>query len=158
MSKKLKIQQFEMSSATRQVIENLPQEGRIKISANCFSYLDIDDNFIYQVYPLLDYPGVMKPDYFCASNNYIGAHISITYPEENTQLDPIESDKSITFEVAGLYYADLADTRYFVLKVDAPALIKIRKKYGLGDKMQLKDYTIEPHITIAWMNLAVKNQ
>lgn len=157
MNRELRIHQLEMTSAIHQVIDNLPCEGNIKIAVNGFSYLDINDDFIHQIYPLLGYLEAMKPDYFTTENNYIGAHISIIYPEENTQLDANEANKRIEFEIVGLFCADLADTRYFAFKVNAPELIRIRQKYGLSDKMQLKGCMIESHITIATKNLREKN-
>src|SRR3984957_5008356 len=101
----LTMQPLTMPPQLLEVVRNLPQVGKIKIAAGYFSYLNIDDNFIHSIYPLLDYPGIVKPDYFSAETGYIGAHISITYPEENTQLNQDEENKPITFSAVGLFSA-----------------------------------------------------
>lgn len=130
-------------------IQNLPQTGIVKTTANGFAYLDIDDRFIHRVYPLLDYPRLIKPDYFSDSSNYIGAHISIVYPEENVNILPREENKSIGFTITGLFMADILDKRYYAFKVHAPELLALRRSYRLSKKLQLKGYLLDPHITIA---------
>lgn len=144
-----KLQALDCSSKISTAVGNLPHSGNIKIYPDGFSYLDIDNSFIHATYPLLDYSGIVKPNYFSAKHNQIGAHISITYPEENVTLDRREENRLITFSVVGLFAADLGNKRYFALKVDAPDLIQLRHHYGLGDKLQLKGYLLELHITIA---------
>jgi hypothetical protein len=147
------IQRLPLSANIAAVINQLPHSGKIKILAGGFSYLDIDDRFIHAIYPLLNYPGIVKPDYFSDENSHMGAHISITYPEENVQLDSREENKQMTFTVEGLFTADLLNKRYFALKVNAPDLIHLRRQYGLGDNLQLKGYLLEPHITVGTMRL-----
>ncbi len=152
MNSILKFQALTMSAELSKLIQGLPKMGKIKIIPGGFSYVDIDDNFIHQVYPLLDYPGAVKPDYFSEENNPIGAHISICYPEECIELDSSEENKLISFSIVGLFAADLADKRYIALKVEAADLLKIRRKYGLTNKLQLAGYLIDPHITVATSN------
>jgi hypothetical protein len=147
------IQRLPFSADVAAVINQLPHSGKITILAGGFSYLDIDDRFIHAIYPLLNYPGIVKRDYFSDENSHMGAHISITYPEENVQLDSREENKQMTFTVEGLFTADLLNKRYFALKVNAPDLIHLRRQYGLGDNLQLKGYLLEPHITVGTLEL-----
>lgn len=147
------IQRLPLPADIAVVINQLPHSGKIKILAGGFSYLDIDDRFIHAIFPLLNYPGIVKPDYFSDENNHMGAHISITYPEENVQLDIAEENKQMSFSVEGLFAADLVNKRYFALKVNAPDLIHLRRQYGLGDQLQLKGYLLEPHITVGIQGL-----
>ena len=42
-----------VNSALKQTLDNLPNLGKVKIINNCFAYLDIDNNFIHHIYPLV---------------------------------------------------------------------------------------------------------
>src|SRR6185312_15055711 len=114
-----------------------------------YSYLDIDDDYIHKIYPLIADKGAVKPDYFSKKTNFMGAHISITYPEENVNIPDHEAGKIINFETEKLFTAILLDKRYYALKIKAPDLLELRKKYSLTNKLKLKNYWVEPHITIA---------
>ncbi|HHW3788005.1 TPA: hypothetical protein ACT9MN_002695, partial [Legionella pneumophila] len=65
--------------------------GKVAISQNQLTYLKIHDEWIYELFPLLQNEQIRKPDYF--GNESIGAHISIIYPEENTTINPKELDQ-----------------------------------------------------------------
>lgn len=134
-------------------IKPLSKRGQIKIKPNGFSYLDIDDRFIHDVFPLIKEPNIRKPDYFGDKADNMGAHISIVYPEENIKLPNNEENKSISFEVQGLYIADVAQKRHYALRVNSPELIKLRLNYGLPEKLKLYGYWVYPHITIAVKNI-----
>ncbi len=124
--------------------KTLPRLGALKVSDERLVYLDIDDNYIHELFPLIDYPGVNKPDYFAAG---IGAHISIIYPNEyNYAL--IEKQSMFQFEVNHLFMAKTNDAIYFALSVNAPDLLTIRRKNNLSTKLNLNGYRVDMHITI----------
>jgi hypothetical protein len=130
-------------------IKSLPKQGKIKIKFNGFSYVDIDDDFIHRVYPLIQDQAIAKPDYFDSKADNIGAHISIVYPDENILLPQSEEDKLISFAIEGLYVADLSDKQHYALKVSSPELIDLRSRYGLPEKLNLSGVWVDPHITVA---------
>ena len=43
---------------------NLPTEVKVKQAVNGFLYLDIDDRYIHEIFPLLKQSELQKPDYF----------------------------------------------------------------------------------------------
>ncbi len=86
---------------------------------------------------------------FNEEKNYIGAHISIIYPEERVSINPEEIDNLFSFEIDGLFKAYLQGKKYYVLKVISQDLVKFRLKYGLSHKLLFKGCFIDPHITIA---------
>jgi hypothetical protein len=51
--------------------------------------------------------------------------------------------------VVGLFVAELYDKEVYALKIIAPELLYIRCKYGLSEKLRLRDYHVELHTTIA---------
>lgn len=143
------IKEIALSPALSAVLRDLPSTGVVKLIANGFAYLDIDDRYIHNIYPLLDYPHLVKPDYFSESANYMGAHISIVYPEEKIRIPSSEENKTINFTVTGLFIADILNKRYYALKVNAPGLLDLRRNYQLADKLQLRDHLLDLHITVA---------
>jgi hypothetical protein len=113
-----------------------------------YSYLKIDDAYIHDLYNLLETSlALAKPDYFSSSKS-AGAHITISYAEENTQL---ASDIGAVhyFSIKNLYYAIIDDKRYFVLLVSSPSLQQLRQKYRLPERPYYKGIPVEFHITIA---------
>ncbi|WBV65335.1 hypothetical protein PGH44_12590 [Legionella pneumophila] len=71
--------------------------GKVALSQNQLTYLKIHDEWIHELFPLLQNEQIRKPDYF--GNESIGAHISIIYPEENTTINPKELIKSIALKL-----------------------------------------------------------
>lgn len=120
------------------------KQGALKISDERLVYLDIDDNYIHQLFPLIGYVGVRKPDYFSMG---IGAHISVIYPNEH-KTDIHETENTYQFEVISLFKAQTEDALYFALKVKSPELLQLRNQYQLGPQLSLNGYTIDLHITI----------
>jgi hypothetical protein len=59
----------------------LSPAGKLAVSHNNLTYLNIDDNYIHQLFPLLKNQEIKKPDYF--GDDSVGAHITVIYPEEN---------------------------------------------------------------------------
>lgn len=117
----------------------------VKNEANLI-YLDIDDNYIHQLLPLLGDKKIKSPDYF--SEHIIGAHISVIYPNELKPITDNELGSKHYFKIKEAYTAKLDLRNYYVLTVDAPSLLELRRKYALPDLLCFKNYGVEFHITI----------
>lgn len=150
--KNLAIQPLEIYQLQQQVSE-LPNFGTVEILANGFAYLDIDDAFIHQIYPLVNNQQATKPDYFDEKAHFIGAHISITYPEEGIRIPATEVGKLIPFKIEGLFTANILAKKYYALKVNAPELLELRLKYGLSKRLLLHGFWVDLHITVAVQGL-----
>lgn len=111
-----------------------------------YSYLDIDDDFIHLLYPLLRDETIQKPNYF--GGGLIGAHISVIYPEEYCLLKNADRNQEHIFQVTGLCYFDTTDKRYFALTLIAPTLLALRQQYQLPPQLCFRDYWLDLHITI----------
>ncbi len=131
------------NQALIQAARNLPNVGVTKIYNN-FVYLAIDDGYIHALSPLLNDKNIEKPDYF---SDGIGTHISIIYPDEMNN-PQIELERQISFQVVELLKAETIDAIYYVLRVNSPELIQIRKMNKLGEKLNLNGYIIDLHTTI----------
>lgn len=125
--------------------EHLPQTGVLHEDSSGFVYLKVDDNYINQLYPLLDQPHYQKPPYFRRKNSP-GAHISVFYVNERHQIDKIEEiGQQFSFKIMGLERVPPHSHQFIVLKVNAPELEKLRKKYGFKNLVHNHGF----HITIA---------
>lgn len=144
----LKIQSLEIPHLAN-IIDTLPQYGKIKIN-NSFSYLDIDNEFIHSIHPLLKDKKILKPDYFTEKTNFIGAHISTSYPEEQITLAKEELATIHHFKILRLFTAEILNKKFFALKVQAPTLIALRAKYNLPAQLQFNNYLVDLHITVGW--------
>lgn len=123
--------------------------GKLVTTNENYSYLNIDDCYIHQLFPFLQIENIQKPDYF--GDDGIGAHISVIYPEENTIIDSEEVDREHFFQIKKLVEAVLGAKTYYILLIESPSLRQIRRKYGLGDQLHFKDYLIGFHITIGFI-------
>lgn len=120
--------------------------GKTAIAENNLAYLKIDDQIIHQLFPLLpQINAIRKPDYFGAG--LVGAHISIIYPEEKIVIAKSDLGQMHQFEIKGFYQATLGVKNYYVVMVKLPALVALRKKYGLPEYLCFKNYMIDFHIT-----------
>lgn len=124
----------------------LPKEGTLALSPDHLSYLDITDAYIHQLFPLLQATSATKPRYF--GRGMAGAHISLIYPEEKIQLQPKDLADKHSFSVESAFTAILGNKRYYALKVQAPSLISLRKRYGLAAELTFKQQLVPLHITI----------
>lgn len=131
-----------------ELASKLAQIGRIEVSQDNLSYLNIDDNFIHYLQPLLDDDTTQKPDYFDHSTNFIGAHISVIYPEEGIIIEPQDLNSIHRFTVTGLFRAECGQKIYYALRVISPSLLRLRHKYGLQDKLLLQNNLLDLHITV----------
>lgn len=122
----------------------LPCQGSIKLSPGKLLYLNIDDQFIHELHPLIEQQNVEKPDYFSMG---IGAHISIIYPNEQNELNFIEN-QPVEFKIGHFFKAKTHYATYFALTVFSPELLKIRRAHHLEKRLNLNGFIVPMHITI----------
>lgn len=121
--------------------------GYLFTSNENLTYLDVDDEYIHQLFPLLKNKQFKKPNYF--GGELIGAHISAIYPEENTRVNKEDLGQRHEFKVKGIFTARLELKKYYVLIIESSSLLELRRKYGLSDMPFFKGYFVDFHITIA---------
>ena len=129
--------------------ENLPLSGKLITDDRGFTYLDIENEYIYELLPFLETFGATNPPYFDAIYD-AGAHVSVILASEIHEplnLENIEDD--IPFHITGCYFVEPEnwvemETIWF-LTIDAPKLSEIRRSVGLSDKIQDHEF----HITFA---------
>lgn len=143
--KKLIITELNIPELLKTALE-LPNIGYLESSSN-YTYLKISDAYIHQLFPFVQNKKISKPNYF--DKYSMGAHITIFYPEENKILDSEELNEEHHFKVIGAFSTVISSKRYYALKVEAPSLLKLRRKYLLPDKLAFKDHWIDFHITFA---------
>ena len=134
----------------------LPKKGTVKRSPNKLIYLDIDNNYIHDLFPLLKNPNLTKPNYF--NKDSAGAHITIIYPEETHRFKMEDLNQEHKFIIKDLISVEIGNKIYIALLVESPTLLALRRKYGLPDLLSFKGYKIGFHITIAneminWMKI-----
>lgn len=113
-----------------------------------YCYLNIDDHYIHQIFPLLaQYDCVKKPEYF-TEPNAIGAHISVIYPEEMVKVLPSSVGEKHGFSVSALIKAQYGTKDYFVLSVTSPSLSAFRQLHYLSPRPIWKGQEIMFHITV----------
>ncbi len=120
--------------------------GQLAIINNHYLYLKVDDDFIHQLYPLIQVTQVNKPDYFGVGG--IGAHISVIYPEENKLINLSELKQEHEFVVKHVATAQIREKLYYAVLVEAPTLLTIRKQFNLPELLSFKGHDICFHITI----------
>jgi hypothetical protein len=125
---------------------HLALEGKLAISDNNLVYLDVDDAYINQLFPLLQNQQIKKPDYF--GEKSAGAHITVVYPEENKKINKNDLGHKHDFIIKDIVTAELGLKTYYVLLVESPSLLQLRRRYTLPDMLCFKGYSIGFHITI----------
>ena|SRR3990167_2845735 len=125
---------------------HLALNGKLTISNNNLVYLDINDAYIHQLFPLLQNQQIKKPDYF--GEQSAGAHITVIYPEEHTKINKNDLDQKYDFIITNIVTAQLGLKTYYVLLVESSSLLQLRRKYKLPDLLSFKGYSIGFHITI----------
>ncbi len=129
--------------------ENLPLFGKLKTDERGFTYLDLENEYIYELLPFLETTGVTNPPYFDGIYSN-GAHISVILASEaHSSVSSEEFEEEIPFTITGCYSVEpenwpQMETIWF-LTIDAPKLSEIRTKFGLTPKIQDHEF----HITIA---------
>lgn len=124
----------------------LTKTGKLKKTNSNLIYLDIHDDYIHRLYPIIESQLVKKPEYF--GSDMCGAHISVIYPEEHVSPHRDDLYQMHTFELKDAFTAEIGSKRYYGLLVTAPSLELLRKKYGLSELLVFKNYLIDFHITI----------
>lgn len=132
--------------AILRLAEQLPKTGKLEISANQLTYLNVLDEYIHELYPLLEDKTIQKPAYF--GKGKVGAHISVIYPEEAIIANFTEHGRLYDFTIRDLVVAKIGMRNYYVLLVESPELQLIRHKYQLPAQLNFKGYAINFHITI----------
>lgn len=125
--------------------ENLPKEGRLIVKPDGFTYLKVDDNYIYKLFPMLGLKedGFREPPYF-RTRSSPGAHISVFYKEEH--IKPEEAGQYFQFKLKDIVIVRPSKYISFaILKVESPELEKLREKYGKSPKLLGHEF----HITLA---------
>lgn len=120
--------------------------GVVKQTTTGYVYLDITNQYFDELYPLL--PDPKHPPTHYNTLNDIGSHISIIYEDEQPILKPIV-EKTLEFNIEGLFEVEVLKQRYIVLLVDAPALEHLRAQQGLPPFPVYRGTTIHFHITLA---------
>jgi len=122
----------------------IPNQGILKQKENGFVYLDVSNEFITAVVPLLDHEGLLRAR--PTASRSIGAHISVFHEQENVTPD----------ELGDVFFFEAKEIRSFtlhtrdglkklwVIAVNSPELENLREKYGLAPKLKGYDY----HITL----------
>lgn len=132
-----------------EIIDNankLSMLGTTQFSNNKLFYLNVDDNFIHQLFPLLNDKEIIKPNYFGEKSG--GAHVTIIYQDEHRNISPKDLDQQHEFNIKDLVSALIGNKTYYVLLVESPSLLALRQKYNLPDLLCFKGYSIGFHITI----------
>ncbi len=128
------------------ISENLPLYGTLKVDDRGFSYLDLENEYIYELLPFLETPGLSPPPYFSGVFTS-GAHISLIL---NSELEsPINLEKfreDLSFSVTGCYYVEPENWHdietLWYLTVDSPELSEIRTGLGLAPTILGKQFYI----------------
>lgn len=137
-----------------QVVEKalqLEQRGILKQKDNGYLYLDVSNEFISEILPLIEAQGKIVPPRHYTSKKGIGAHISVMYENEqilNEIWEIQELGQEFSFHVMELRTVKLNKDgkmkKLWLLAVSAPELEALRESYGLSSKLKNHDF----HITI----------
>ncbi len=141
-------------SLTMYVESTLPQSGVLK-STGSFVYVDLSDDFILTLAPLMEEDGFELPPYF--EEDLVGAHISVMYSKEIAEygISTVkECGKEIQFRLKGYKTIKVAGlsgpledcNELLIIEVDAPELDEIRSKYGLPEKR----YSFHITVGVKW--------
>lgn len=119
-------------------------QGTLKQTENGFVYLDVPNEFITTIVPLLDYEGVLKSR--STSSCSIGAHVTVFH--EKDEVTPDELGDMFAFEINEIrsFTFQTRDglKKLWVIAVNSPELENLREKYGCSSKHKGYDY----HITL----------
>ena len=112
--------------------KSLSKSGRVKKENTGFTFLDVEDNFIWKGVEVIKKFGFREPPYF--GEGLVGAHISLMDAKEGKEIDAEDIlDMEVIFDITS--YAIVkpygGEKEYFVAKVKAKKLEKIREDKGL---------------------------
>lgn len=132
------------------LLSKLDQVGVVKKTPTGYVYLDITNQYFDKLFPLLPDPKQIPTK--SGVPNIIGSHISIIYEDEASLVTPIV-EKTVEFNIEGLFEAEVLDQRYIILLVDAPALEHLRVQQGLSPFPVYRGTVVRFHITLAHLPL-----
>jgi hypothetical protein len=121
---------------------SLSTQGVLKQKENGFIYLDVSNDFIKLIAPLLEYPGELRlPP---TAKRSIGAHISVFYEKED--ITPLELNSTFSFEIKDIrsFTNHTRDglKKLYVIAINSPELESLRCKYGCSSKLNGHDFHI----------------
>lgn len=129
----------------------IEQKGILKQKDNGYLYLEVSDDFISEILPLIVAPGKIVPPHHYTSKKGIGAHISVMYESEQIAHEIWEIEElgnEYRFTITELRTVKITKNnqveKLWLLAVEAPELESLREKYGLSSKLKGHDF----HITI----------
>lgn len=125
---------------------HLKRKGQLEKSKNNLIYLNIDDAYIHKLFPLLQDYQIKMPDYF--GEGSVGAHITVIYPEEGKEINKKDLGAEHDFSIKNVAVTEIGQKTYYVLLIDSPSLLQLRRKYNLPDLLCFKDYSVGFHITV----------
>jgi hypothetical protein len=128
------------------VAATLKPTGQLAESFGGLAYLNIDDAYIHELFPLLKASQAQEPDYF--GKGSIGAHITAIYPEENVIINKEDIGQEHAFKIIGVSESEIGSKKYYVLQVESSSLLALRRRYHLPDKLQFSKQLVDFHITI----------
>lgn len=131
-------------------LKTVPLYGKLKQANDGYVYVDVSNNFINGIFPLIRDPDAEKPPYFEAKYQKVGAHISVIKSEEAEMLEDIEEiGEEFAFKLGPLKSTEPEGwddmDRVWFIQLEAPELEQLRKKYGLSKKLNGHEF----HITVA---------
>lgn len=136
--------QVESQPAALETAAALSNQGILKQKKNGFVYLDVSNDFINSIAPLIETQGRFSPSPI--SRRAIGAHINVFHESEN--ITPEELNQTFSFEVKEIrsftFHSRKGLKKLFVIAVHAPELEALREKYNRSPKIRDRDF----HITI----------
>ena len=138
-----------MTEILHSTILALPTDGKIKRTTSGYVYADINNDYVHKIFPLLKAKEIYKPDYFSRRKNFIGAHISLIYAEENVSVDEKLPAAINEFSIRELITMRIGKILYYALTVNSLEITRIRRAFGLTEKLNFRGHWVEPHITVA---------
>ncbi|NGX54662.1 MAG: hypothetical protein KR126chlam2_00277 [Chlamydiae bacterium] len=134
--------------------------GVLKQKPNGYLYLDVPNEYISELLPLIEAPGRIAPPQHYTSKKGIGAHISVMY--ENEQIDNEiweigELGETYSFTIKELRTVKInrnnKTKKLWLIALDSPQLESLRKDYGLPNRIKGHDF----HITLGYQLPAAQN-
>lgn len=124
-------------------------KGRLMQTEDGFLYLDLPDQLIDAFHLMIDDPKAKKPPYNTKKMNNVGAHVSVAYKDEMEDKEVKELGDEFYCGIKGFVSLDPEGwnemDRVWFLELDAPELKKLRKSYGLSEKLNGHEF----HSTVA---------
>lgn len=135
---------IEDQPAALQEALDIPTHGILKQKDNGFIYLDVSNEMINSVVPLLEMEGLLRPR--PTASKSMGAHISVF--DEKEAVSPEELGQPFPFTVKDIRSFTLRTRdglkKLWTIATLSPELESLRKKYNCSSKLKGYDY----HITL----------